>query len=126
LLVNCKWSSDIRSNQFVATGDLMYKNQEGFYFYKGRKDDRMVIGGENIYPIELESIIYTHPSISWVKVSPFVDENENTRIQAELVIKESRAFVEEDFLDWLKARIPSYMWPKSITVIPEVVPSKLM
>jgi acyl-CoA synthetase (AMP-forming)/AMP-acid ligase II len=126
LWVCCKWVSDARSQNYVATGDLVSCNAAGFYFYKGRKDDLIVVGGENMYPIELETIIYKYPNIEWVKVSPFLDENQNTRVKASLVLKNGMPFLESEFIHWLSTQTPAYSIPKLIEIVQEVDTIKLM
>ena len=126
LVVCCKWVSDARSQNYVATGDLVSCNAAGFYFYKGRKDDLIVVGGENMYPIELETIIYKYPNIEWVKVSPFLDENQNTRVIASLALKNGMPFIESEFIHWLSTQTPAYSIPKLIEIVQEVDTIKLM
>jgi fatty-acyl-CoA synthase len=126
LYVHCKWVSDARSQNFVATGDLVSKNADGFYFYKGRKDDMIVIGGENIYPIEIESVIYKYPSINWVRVNSFIDEYQYIRIQASLVLKKGIFFSEIAFKEWLNSQLPAYCIPRKIELLDEIESVKLM
>ncbi len=125
LLVKCAWASDHRNDGYVATGDIVTKNTEGFFFYKGRVDDMMVIGGENVYPVEVEDILRRHPLIKWVKVKPLV-VHETTRIHAELVLLPGSEFNESEFEAWMSAQMPGYMIPRSITYLAEEPAAKLM
>jgi len=126
LLVKCGWSSDSSGDEYVPTGDLVSRNKDGYYFYKGRQDDLMVIGGENVYPIELENVIYKNPDIKWVKVKSIADENQVTKIHADVVVRPQTSFSETAFTSWLAGEVPGYMIPKSFTVLDEEPIIKLM
>ncbi|MEL1245354.1 AMP-binding protein [Flavobacterium sp. DGU11] len=126
LSVKCAWSSDNRDNGYVPTGDLVYKNEDGYYFYKGRHDDMMVIGGENVYPIELENIIYKNTEIKWAKAKSAIDENGINKIQVDLVLNRGVVFCEKQFIGWISNKVPSYMIPKSVTLLDEEPTAKLM
>jgi|GEM_PF-6625396 len=126
LLVKCKWSSDNKKNHYVNTGDIVYKNSEGYYFYKGRQDDLMVIGGENIYPAELEEIIYQNADIEWVKAKINTDDNYITKLHIDIVLHENIDFNRESFLAWMVIRMPKYMIPKSIALLDTAPNTKLM
>ena len=114
LYIKCGWSSDNKSDLYISTGDLVCVNSEGYYFYKGRRDDMMVIGGENIYPVELENVIYKHPAIRWVKARSFIDENDVTRIHVDLVLQSGAFLSNKEFKNWTSINLPKYMIPKNV------------
>jgi len=125
LSIKCSWSSDDK-NGYVATGDLVSKNSDGYYFYKGRNDDMIIIGGENVYPVELENSIYKHPAIAWVKASSTIDEYRSVKMHVDIVIHSNSSLETEEFLSWLSGRVPNYMIPKSVNFLDQVRVSKLM
>ncbi len=125
LFVKCRWSSDSLNNNYMPTGDIVSKNKQGYYFYKGREDDLMIIGGENIYPKELEDVIYQNNKIAWVKAKAVTYDNRN-KIHIDLVIRPNVDFSDEEFLGWITDRVPSYMIPKSIAILDTVPGIKLM
>lgn len=59
---------------WIYTGDLFSKDMEGFYFFHGRADDMIVSGGENIYPREIEEILYRCPGVQEAAVIGLPDE----------------------------------------------------
>lgn len=124
LLVKSRWASTTRSGTYTATGDVVSKNREGYYFYWGRKDDMMIIGGENIYPVEIESVIYKFPEIIWVKVNSY-DDSGFKRIAANLVVN-NETFDINKFRKWLKEHLPSHMMPSSILIADLPPNSKLV
>jgi len=126
LHVKCSWSSDNNKNRYVFTGDIVSKNSEGYYFYKGRHDDLMVIGGENVYPAELEDVIYKNAAIAWVKATNITNDNHITKIHVDIVLHEDTDFNHKEFLAWIADCVPGYMIPKSVAVLKEAVGTKLI
>lgn len=125
LSVKCAWAADNKNKTFEPTGDMVSKNSEGYFFYKGRNDDLMIIGGENIYPIEIESSLYKNPKIKWVKARKIYTENGFPIIHIDLVLEEKTQF-DENLKDWMTKEIPKYMIPKSITILETEPVLKLM
>jgi len=126
LYVRASWSADNKSRDYWPTGDLVSLNKEGYYFYKGRKDDMMVIGGENVYPIELENAIYKNSIVKWVKAKSITDKNQRTIVHIDVVLKSKIKCKEEDLLNWISDKVPRYMIPKSITILHNEPVAKLM
>jgi len=58
---------------WLYTGDIFEKSEDGFYSFRNRKDDMFSCGGENVYPKEVEDILFTHPGVANVVVVPVAD-----------------------------------------------------
>ena len=125
LVVKCEWASDDKKDYFYTTGDLVSKNEEGYYFYKGRMDDLIVLGGENIYPNEIESMIYRNSKVKWVKARGS-KENGMVGIHLDLLVEDRISFNEMEFQNWMTQEMPKYMIPKSIKVVDYEPVLKLM
>jgi fatty-acyl-CoA synthase len=126
LLVKCAWSSESRNADHLPTGDLVSKNDQGYYFYKGRQDDMMVIGGENVYPIEVENILYRHPAVKWVKAQSRIDKDQITGIHIDVVLLQEASLSEKELIDWMLGKAPNYMVPRSVAILHEETEGKLM
>lgn len=126
LVVKCEWSSDDKKDEFYKTGDLFFKNQEGYYFYAGRMDDLIIIGGENIYPYEIEAITYKNSKTKWVKACGINSKNGNIGIHLDLLVHDKIKFNEDEFKSWLVEEFPKYMIPNSITLLDSEPTLKLM
>ncbi len=124
LAVSAGWAME-GAAQFIGTGDLAEKNAEGFYFLKGRKDDMLIIGGENIFPIGLEHIVYQHPHITWAKAEGFEDLQNNQQLRLNIVFREGHRITAGQFMEWLESRIPGHLKPAAVEVLEQPV-SKLM
>ncbi|MNX78478.1 putative acyl--CoA ligase YhfT [compost metagenome] len=126
LFIKCRWSADNKNNMEISTGDLALKNKEGYLFIKGRLDDMIIIGGENVYPIEIENVIYKNQNIEWAKVKKTIDENQMTKIHVDLVMKQNVVFCEREFVNWISNKVPNYMIPKYFSVLENIPDTKLI
>ena len=104
-------------NDWISTGDLVYQDSNSFYFLVGRKDDLIVSGGENVYPITVENILLEHPFIEDTTVIGVLDEQFGQRLQAFIQKKQGVDLTEEALLEWLKDKVARYEMPKKITFI---------
>lgn len=120
LAVSAGWAME-GAVRFIRTGDLAQKNAQGFYFLKGRKDDMLIIGGENIFPIELEHIVYQHPHITWAKAEGFEDAQNNQQLKLKLVFHEDHRLTAEQFAEWMESRISKHLKPAAVEVLEQPV-----
>lgn len=125
LAVSAGWAMEGAAH-FTGTGDLALKNTEGFYFLKGRKDDMLIIGGENVFPIELEHAVYQHPYITWAKADGFEDAQSNQQLRLKILFQEEHRLTPEAFLQWLEPLVPRHLKPAAIEVLEQQPLSKLM
>jgi fatty-acyl-CoA synthase len=124
LSVKCAWSAE-GNKGYVPTGDIVTQNAAGYYFYKGRTDDMMVIGGENVYPIEIENAACKHPAIKWAKAKG-ITLNHTTMVHVDIVLHDNTVYDEPEFLAHIAGELPGYMVPKSVTVLQQEPATKLM
>jgi acyl-CoA synthetase (AMP-forming)/AMP-acid ligase II len=96
------------------TGDLGYFDEEGFLFVVGRKKDMVKSGGISIYPLEIESVIYSHPAILEAAVIGVPDAQWGEAVKAVVVIKAGTNLRAEDLLGFCKERLSAYKVPKSV------------
>jgi long-chain acyl-CoA synthetase len=73
------------------TGDVCRRDREGFYYFIGRTDDMFVCGGENIFPIEVETLLEKHPAVHQAYVMPFAHEVKGEVPYAFVVLRKRRA-----------------------------------
>lgn len=105
---------------WLWTGDLAVKDDEGFFFIKGRSKDMFISGGENVYPAEVESVMLAYPDVDEAALVGIPHEMWGEAGKAFLVVKPGTDFQEGDFLDFLGERLAKYKLPKSVVVMPEI------
>jgi len=96
------------------TGDLGYFDEEGYLFVAGRKKDMVKSGGISIYPLEIESVIYSHPAILEAAVIGVPDTQWGEAVKAVVVLKPESGLGAEELLRFCKERLSAYKVPKSV------------
>lgn len=118
LWVRSSWAMMSLKNKWQNTGDLVYRNPEGYYFYRGRSDNMVVCGGENVYPEDVESVINGHPEVLNSIVSPATDPQFGTILNAQVELTPDSTLTPEDILSWLHTRLSRAEIPHHILIQP--------
>jgi acyl-CoA synthetase (AMP-forming)/AMP-acid ligase II len=102
---------------WLHTGDLAYYDEKGFVYIVDRKKDMIVSGGENVYPREIEEVLYRHPAIAEAAVIGIPDPVWVERVHAVVVLKADTIATEEELIAFCKKHLASYKAPKSIEFV---------
>lgn len=106
-------SASFRDGWFY-TGDLGYFDEEGFLFVAGRKKDMVKSGGISIYPLEIESVLYSHPEVLEAAVIGVPDAAWGEMVKAVVVKKPDARIDAEILLAFCKERLSGYKVPKAV------------
>lgn len=96
------------------SGDLVRMDDEGFIYVVDRKKDMIISGGENIYPAEIEEVLYTHPDVLECAVIGAPDEDWGERVKAIVVLKPGKSLSMEDIVNHCTKHLASYKKPKEV------------
>jgi len=99
------------------TGDLGYFDAEGYLYVSGRKKDMVKSGGISIYPLEIESVIYSHPVIFEAAVIGVPDPQWGEALKAVIVLKPGGKLDGVELLSFCKERLSAYKVPKSVDFV---------
>ncbi len=99
---------------WLYTGDLAKMDEEGFFYIVDRKKDMIIAGGYNIYPNEIESILYEHPKILEAAVIGVKDEYRGEAPKAFVVLKPGQQATAEELIAHCKTKLAAYKVPKLI------------
>ena len=102
---------------WLHTGDLARMDEEGFVYIVDRKKDMIISGGENIYPRELEEVLYRHPKIQDAAVVGIPDPLWGESVRAFVVLRKGATLREEEVVEYCKAHLASYKKPKSVVFV---------
>ena len=102
------------------TGDVGYKDADGFFYVVDRKTDMIIRGGENIYPREIDEVLYQHPAIAAAATVGVPDELYGEEVAAFVTLKEGREATAEEVITFCRARLAGYKCPKSVRFIAEM------
>jgi fatty-acyl-CoA synthase len=103
----------------MHTGDLATMDDEGYIRIVGRLKDMIIRGGENIYPREIEELLYTHPAIQDAQVIGVPDERFGEEVCAWVIVKEGATLEEESLREWCRERIARYKVPRYVRFVGE-------
>jgi acyl-CoA synthetase (AMP-forming)/AMP-acid ligase II len=112
-----KATQEVLKKGWLHTGDLARMDEEGFIYIVDRKKDMIVSGGENIYPREIEEMLYHHPKIQDVAVIGVPDQFWGESVKAFIVLKRGESMKEEEVIEYCKNHLASYKKPKSVEFI---------
>jgi fatty-acyl-CoA synthase len=110
-------TSETLRGGWLHTGDLGRLDEEGFLYIVDRKKDMIITGGENVYPREIEEVLYGHPKILEAAVIGLPDPDWGERIHAVVALKEGESLSEQEVIDYCKRYIASFKKPKSVEFV---------
>ncbi len=105
---------------WLHSGDLGYRDEDGFFFIVDRKKDMIIRGGYNVYPREVEEVLYTHPAVGEVAVVGVPDKRLGEEVKAYLTVREGQSVTEQEIIDFAKERVAAYKYPRSVLIVPEL------
>ena len=98
---------------WLATGDLGRLDDEGYLFLTGRLGDRIIRGGENVYPLEIERVLESHPQVAEAAVAGFPDRRLGERIEAFIVVRtDADAPTDDALVSWCRDRVAHFKVPE--------------
>ncbi|OGT55412.1 MAG: hypothetical protein A3F43_03710 [Gammaproteobacteria bacterium RIFCSPHIGHO2_12_FULL_42_10] len=102
------------ANGWLHTGDLAYRDEDGYYWFMGRKKEIIIRGGSNIAPQEVEDIIYLHHAVKEAGVFGYPDKKFGQIVYAFVVTKSDRAVSEADLRQFIMQYLANYKVPERI------------
>lgn len=105
---------------WMHTGDVGYFDEEGYLYVTDRKHDMIVSGGENVYPREVEDVLFEHPDVLEAAVIGLPDERWGERVHAVLVLRQGRELDSDGVMAFARVRLAGYKVPKTLEVVSEL------
>jgi long-chain acyl-CoA synthetase len=99
---------------WLHTGDVVKMDKDGFIYIVDRKKDLIISGGENIYPVEIEEVLHTHPKVHDVAVIGVPDERLGEAVAAVVSVKTGENLTQEELKVFCEEQLPRYKRPKVI------------
>ncbi len=114
---------------WLYSGDIGYMDEEGFFHVTDRKKDMIIAGGYNIYPADVEGVLYDHPAVLEAAVIGIPDEVRGESVKAFVVLKEGGSATAEDIVAFCKKNLAPYKVPRQVefrTELPKSVVGKIL
>ena len=108
------------TNGWFHSGDMATFDEDGYIYFMDRKKDMIISGGYNIWPSEVENVLYQHPAVHEAAVVAVPDEKWGETVRAVVVLKPGQQAESEEIIAFCKSRLASFKAPKGVDFVPEL------
>jgi long-chain acyl-CoA synthetase len=107
-------------HDWFHTGDLAYMDEDGYFFIVDRKKDLVIRGGYNVYPREVEEVLYEHPAVAEAAVIGKPDEKMGEEVLAIVALKPGADADPDALIAHCKERLAAYKYPREVRIVDEL------
>ncbi len=107
-------------NGWFHTGDIGFRDAEGFFYIVDRKTDMIIRGGENIYPREIDEVLFQHPAVAIAATIGVPDRLYGEEVAAFIVTRDGSSIGEEELISFCRERLADFKCPKTIRFVKEI------
>jgi long-chain acyl-CoA synthetase len=111
---NPKGTTEAIRNEWLHTGDMGRFDSDGYLYVVDRKKDMIITGGYNIYPAEIENVLFKNPKVAMATVIGVPDEVKGEIAKAYIVLKEGQSASEQEIIEFCRERIAKYKAPRAV------------
>jgi long-chain acyl-CoA synthetase len=105
---------------WLHTGDLANVDEEGYFFIVDRKKDMIIRGGYNVYPREIEEVLYEHPAVREAAVVAIPHDEYGEEVGAAVALKDGAEVSAEELRDFVKQQVAAYKYPRQIWFVDDL------
>ena len=116
-------------NGWLYTGDIAKMDEEGYFQIVDRKKDMIIAGGFNIYPRDVEEVLYQHPKVKEAVVAGIPDPYRGETVKAYIVLKEGETATAEEIIEFCRGNMAKYKVPTAVefrTELPKTIVGKIL
>ncbi|MEW6440413.1 MAG: long-chain fatty acid--CoA ligase [bacterium] len=110
---------------WFSTGDIGYMDEEGYLYVVDRKKDMIIAGGFNVYPREVDEVLYEHPKIQEACAAGLPDEYRGETLKAYVVVRKGETLTEQEVLAYCRHKLTAYKVPRSVEFMEELPKSAI-
>ncbi len=111
-------TAKVMRGKWLLTGDIGYRDEDGFYFITDRKKDMLLVNGINVYPREVEEIIYQFPGVKEAAVIGVPDARKGEQPLAFVAANEGTVLEEKALLQFIRSKLADYKAPRRVVFLP--------
>lgn len=122
-------TENVLRDGWLYTGDVGYMDERGYFYIVDRKKDMIIASGYNIYPREVEEVLYQHPKVQEVVVVGVPDEYRGETVKAFVVLKQGQQCTAEELDQFMRSRLAAYKVPRIYefrTELPKTAVGKIL
>lgn len=105
---------------WLYTGDIAMMDEQGYFFIVDRKKEMMKVSGFNVYPREVEEVLFQHPAVKEAAVIGVPDAYQGEAVKAFVVLKSGADASKDDIVQWCKGRLAAYKIPRQVEFVQEL------
>jgi long-chain acyl-CoA synthetase len=113
-------TADAIRDGWFHTGDLARVDEDGYFFIVDRKKDMIIRGGYNVYPREVEEVLYEHPAVREAAVVGIPHPEWGEEVGAAVALKDGQQITAQELRDYVKEQVASYKYPRQIWFVDEL------
>jgi acyl-CoA synthetase (AMP-forming)/AMP-acid ligase II len=110
-------NEEVYKNGWFHSGDLGYVDEDGYLYVVDRKQDLIITGGQNIYPAEVEDILYTNPKIALAAVIGIPEKTKGELAKAYIVLKKGETATEGEIIDFARVKMAKFKAPRMVEFV---------
>jgi long-chain acyl-CoA synthetase len=113
-------TADAIRDGWFHTGDMARIDEDGYFFIVDRKKDMIIRGGYNVYPREIEEVLYEHPAVREAAVIGMPDEEYGEEVGAAITLKDGASASATELRDFVKGQVAAYKYPRHVWFVEEL------
>ena len=113
-------TAEVLADGWFRTGDLGLADAEGYYSIVDRKKDMIIRGGLNVYPREVEEVLYEHPSVAEAAVIGVTDDLLGEEVAAVVTLKPGASADPDELREYVKSQLAAYKYPRYVWIVAEL------
>ncbi|MXP19829.1 long-chain-fatty-acid--CoA ligase [Gordonia sp. HNM0687] len=110
-------TDSVMHNGWFRTGDIGRRDEDGYYYIVDRAKDMIIRGGYNVYPREIEEVLYTHPAVGSAAVVGIPSQLHGEEIAAVITLKPGMSVTEDEISEFAKERVAAYKYPRVVRIV---------
>ena len=110
-------NEEVMRGGWFHTGDVATRDEEGYYFIVDRIKDMIIRGGFNVYPREIEEVLYAHPAIGEAAVIGVPHDSHGEEVKAVIALKDNHSTTPEEVIAYCKENLAAYKYPRVVEII---------
>jgi len=107
----------ITADGWLNTGDVGRVDEDGYFYIVDRTKDMIIRGGYNVYPREIEEVLYEHPAVAEAAVIGIPHDSLGEEVGAAVALKKGAAVTADELRDYVKARVAAYKYPRLVWLV---------
>jgi long-chain acyl-CoA synthetase len=107
----------ITADGWLNTGDVGRVDEDGYFYIVDRTKDMIIRGGYNVYPREIEEVLYEHPAVAEAAVIGIPHDSLGEEVGAAVALKKGSSVTADELRDYVKARVAAYKYPRLVWLV---------